>query len=344
MRGDGTAAKLGAVGDIRRGAANAIHTCLAVEPRDRVVILTDVECEHIGHALAAECELAEAPALLLRIEDFIARPARVVPDQLVQAVDDFRPTVSIYAAGKGEGELAFRSPLTRHWYTDLKTRHAHMIGIDDQLMEEGMAGDYESIAALTLRVTEIVREATDIEVRAPSGTDLRARMDPGRLRWVPCTGLIHQPGTWSNLPDGETFTSPARVDGVLGGEVLGDYFDLRYGVLPEPMLFEIGDSRIRHIEFPDDEVRKDVEGYMRTHENSNRAGEFAIGTNIALKKLSGNLLQDEKIPGLHIAFGHPYTAETGADWDAPTHCDVVSTRATIKVDGQFLMRDGEFVF
>jgi leucyl aminopeptidase (aminopeptidase T) len=161
---------------------------------------------------------------------------------------------------------------------------------------------------------------------------------------VPCTGLIHEPGAWSNLPDGETFTSPAQVDGVLGGEVLGDHFSERYGVLPEPMLFEIGESRIRSITFPDDEVCADVEKYMAQHENSNRAGEFAIGTNVGLTKLSGNLLQDEKIPGLHIAFGHPYTRETGADWDAPSHCDVVSTRATIKVDGQYLMRNGEFVF
>ncbi|GAC1327352.1 MAG: hypothetical protein NVSMB17_01230 [Candidatus Dormibacteria bacterium] len=332
------------MGDIRRGAANAIQVCLAVESRDRVLLITDHDREHIAHALAAECELAEAPARLLVLEDFVQRPAKLVPEHLLEAIDDFKPTVSIYAAGGQPGELPFRGALVRHCYRDLKTRHAHMINIDDQLMEEGMASDYPAIATLTLRVTEIVRQASQIEVTAPSGTDLRARMEPGRLRWVPCTGLIHEPGAWSNLPDGETFTSPARVDGVLGGEVLGDHFSERYGVLPEPMLFEVGNSRIQRITFPDDEVRADVEKYMAQHENSNRAGEFAIGTNTGLKQLSGNLLQDEKIPGLHIAFGHPYTQETGADWDAPSHCDVVSTRATIKVDGQYLMRDGEFVF
>jgi aminopeptidase len=332
------------VGDLREGAANAIRVCLAVAPGERVVILTDREREHIGAALAAECELVEAEARVLVIEDFVERPATAAPERLVREVDDYRPAVSIYAATGQPGELAFRGPLTRHWYQDLATRHAHMINIDDQLMREGMASDYEVISALTMRVFDVVREARDIEVRSPSGTDLRARLDPSRLRWVPCTGLIHTPGAWSNLPDGETFTSPARVDGVLGGEVLGDHFSARYGVLPEPMLFEIGSSRIKHIVFSDDEVRRDVEAYMLQHENSNRAGEFAIGTNVGLKALSGNLLQDEKIPGLHIAFGHPYTAETGADWDAPSHCDVVASRATIKVDGQYLMRDGEFVF
>ncbi|MFN2462617.1 MAG: aminopeptidase [Candidatus Dormibacteria bacterium] len=332
------------MGDLRRGAANAIGVCLAVESKDRVVIITDRDRDDIAHALSAECELAEAPTRVLVIEDFVQRPARVIPERLLQEIDDFQPTVSVYAAGGQAGELVFRSPLVQHCYNDLKTRHAHMIGIDHQLMEEGMASDYAAIARVTLQVNEIVKGAREIEVQAPSGTDLRARMDPGRLRWIPCTGLIHAPGEWSNLPDGETFTSPARVDGVLGGEVLGDHFSERYGVLPQPMHFEVGDSRIQRISFPDEEVRGEVEAYMAQHENSNRAGEFAIGTNIGLKNLSGNLLQDEKIPGLHIAFGHPYTQATGADWDAPSHCDVVSTRATIKVDGQYLMRDGEFVF
>jgi leucyl aminopeptidase (aminopeptidase T) len=332
------------VADIRRGAANAVHTCMAVGSRDRAVILADRVSEHIGHALAAECELAEAPTKLLFVEDFVERPARLVPEHLTQTIDDLNPTVTFYTASKQEGELAFRGPLMKHLIYDLKCRHAHMVGIDDQLMEEGMASDYQQVHDLTLKVNEIVREARLIEVQAPSGTDLRARLDPGRLRWYPCHGFYHAPGEWGNLPEGETFTSPDRVDGILGGEILGDHFSDRYGVLDEPMLFEIGDSRIRRITFPDDEVRQDVEGYMRSHENSDRAGEFAIGTNTGLKKLSGNLLQDEKIPGLHIAFGHPYNEETGADWDAPTHCDVVSTRATIKVDGQYLMRDGEFVF
>ena len=39
----------------------------------------------------------------------------------------------------------------------------------------------------------------------------------------------------------------------------------------------------------------------------------------------GNILQDEKFPGVHIAFGNPYGAHTGADWYSSTHIDVVGT-------------------
>ena len=54
--------------------------------------------------------------------------------------------------------------------------------------------------------------------------------------------------------------------------------------------------------------------YCHTDENSDRVGEFAIGTNIAIRDVIGNILQDEKIPGVHIAFGNPYAVHTGADW------------------------------
>ncbi len=84
-------------------------------------------------------------------------------------------------------------------------------------------------------------------------------------------------------------------------------------------------------------------GTGRSTRNGRRAGEFAIGTNVSLSALSGNLLQDEKIPGLHIAFGDPYPAETGADWTSKVHVDAIATGCTIMVDGQALIRRGQFV-
>ena len=54
----------------------------------------------------------------------------------------------------------------------------------------------------------------------------------------------------------------------------------------------------------------------------------------------GHILQDEKFPGIHIAFGNPYGAHTGADWYSSTHIDVVGTRFDIWVDDQPIMREG----
>ena len=56
------------------------------------------------------------------------------------------------------------------------------------------------------------------------------------------------------------------------------------------------------------QLQDDFWDYTHTDENSDRVGEFAIGTNIGVARVIGNILQDEKFPGIHIAFGNPYGA------------------------------------
>jgi len=65
--------------------------------------------------------------------------------------------------------------------------------------------------------------------------------------------------------------------------------------------------------------------------------------NIDLKDVIGQILQDEKYPGVHIAFGNPYGAHTGAEWDSSTHIDVVGRKFNIWVDDEQIMRDGRFL-
>ena len=90
-------------------------------------------------------------------------------------------------------------------------------------------------------------------------------------------------------------------------------------------------------------MRDDFRLYTSADENSNRVGEFAIGTNTALTHVIGNILQDEKIPGVHIAFGHPYAEHTGAKWVSKTHIDCVGRDFDIWFDGEQVMRGGRFL-
>lgn len=329
--------------DLAPGARNAVRVCMGVGRDDRVVILSDRARRSIGEALADESREVAGETLLLLIDDFTTRPAIAYPDDLAAKIEEFKPTVSFFAATALEGELAFRRPYMDQVIYTMKVRHGHMVGIDERLMEQGMRADYQEIARITHRVNDAVKGAREMEVTAPSGTDVRATFDPAKRNWKPCPGLYHEPGEWGNLPEGETFTSPMNVEGVIGAEVFGDHFSQKYGVLAAPVRLEVGGSRIREIHCEDDSLASELQQYFSQHENANRAGEYAIGTNVAVVELSGNLLQDEKIPGVHVAFGYPYPEETGADWTCPSHLDVVATRSTIKVDGQYLMRDGKFV-
>jgi leucyl aminopeptidase (aminopeptidase T) len=113
-------------------------------------------------------------------------------------------------------------------------------------------------------------------------------------------------------------------------------------VLDRGVTFTVARGRVVDVGAENEDLRQELKQYLAAGENSDRVGEFAIGANLWVKTLTGNLLQDEKIPGVHVAFGDPYPDETGADWSAKTHVDVIPTDCTIVIDGRVLMRDGRF--
>ena len=110
-----------------------------------------------------------------------------------------------------------------------------------------------------------------------------------------------------------------------------------------PLTIQVKGNRLAEAHSTNRELAEDFWRYTHTDENSDRVGEFAIGTNIQLKDLIGQILQDEKYPGIHIAFGNPYGAHTGAQWYSSTHIDVVGRNFDIWVDGAQIMRNGQFL-
>ena len=328
---------------LERGARNAVETCLAVRSTDRVCVITDEETRPVGHALADASRRAGAAVETLVLESFSQRPLTSLPDTLRSAIERVDPTCSFYAAAAKKGEISFRIQLLPWLVHTLGVRHGHMPGITPALMTEGMLADYDVVSRVTSRVADIVRPARQIQVRSAKGSDIVAQFSP-ELRWVPCPGLYRRQGTWGNLPEGEVFTSPARVDGLLTVDELGDYFSEQYGVLPQPVTFRIEDSIAVEITSENAALANELAVYLDSSENGRRVGEFAIGTNTALTRLVGNLLQDEKYPGVHVAFGNPYPDETGATWRASVHVDTIPTDCDIDVDGRPLMRAGRFIF
>ena len=330
--------------ELREGARIATQTCMNICPEDRVYIITDEETLLIGQALKEEALDTGAEVKLIKMEDFGNRPFREMPEAFMDTLFNFAPTVTLYAASAQKGELPFRMQITRQIFEKgLKYRHGHMVSITPQLMREGMRADYQQIHDLTMRVYEMAKKAKTIKFTSRKGSDITAEFSPD-LNWIPCHGLYHSPGDWGNLPEGEVFTCPATVNGTIVADILGDYFSPKYGVLDTPVTFYVKDGWVEKIECENKQIEEELWDYLNSNENGRRIGEFAIGTNTALTKLSGVLLQDEKIPGIHIAFGDPGARTTGADWAATTHIDVIPTDCTITVDGEVIMRDGKFIF
>ena len=324
------------------GARNAVRACLNIGDQDRVAIIRDRMRMAIAEAIEEEAIATGATVRVWTMEEIIERPATSFPRALADELIGFRPTASFFIGIGLRGELGFRQPMLHLLADDLRCRHGHMIGINDVVMTDGMAADYDEIYTVTRKVYEIVRHATRITVNTSLGTDLVATFSP-TLHWIPCDGRYWEQGRWGNLPEGETFTCPVSVDGEIAAEEMGDWFTEKYGMLSPPLRLQIRASRMVSVDTPDAQLAAEVRDYMSQHPNSNRVGEFAVGTNVGLKRIVGNFLQDEKFPGVHIAFGDPYGFETKADWACPSHVDALASHATVAVDGRKIMENGRFL-
>ena len=326
--------------ELAPGARNALRVCLQLKPEERITIITDEATREIAAALQAEVEEIGSEHAVFLLENYADRPTRNMPQNIL---DDLATSqVSIFAAQSQPGELAMRRDMTavvdRH-----HIRHAHMVNITRQIMLEGMRADFREIDALSQRLIERARRAKGIKCRTPHGTDFEGEFSP-KLKWLKTSGLI-SPEKWGNLPGGEIFTAPANTNGtfVVDG-VVGDYLCRKYGDLHDnPITIEVRDNRIVDLRCENKELLEEFRAYTHTDENSDRVGEFAIGTNTACTHVIGNILQDEKIPGIHIAFGHPYAEHTGADWKSKTHIDCVGRDFDIWFDGEQVMRAGKFL-
>jgi aminopeptidase len=322
------------------GARNAVQVCLRVKPNEKVTVITDEATKDIAAAIVHELEAVGSPYQAWVLEELAPRPLSDLPREIVADLETSQ--VSIFAVQAQTNELKSRMQMT-DVVNRRKIRHAHMVNINRQIMLEGMRADFLKVDRISAKVIELVTRAKRITARTAAGTDLTADLNPN-YRWLKTSGLI-SPDKWGNLPGGEVFTTPGEVNGtfVIDG-VVGDYLCAKYGDLKgNPLTIRIRGNRLTEAHSSNRDLEDDFWQYTHTDENSDRVGEFAIGTNIELKDVIGQILQDEKYPGVHIAFGNPYGAHTGAEWYSSTHIDVVGRKFDIWVDEQQIMRGGQFL-
>jgi len=326
--------------ELTPGARNAVNVCLRIQPNEKVTVITDDATREIAASLVRELETVGAPYRAWILEELAPRPLTDLPQEIMDDLESSQ--VSIFAVQAQANELRSRMQMT-DVVNRRKIRHAHMVNINHQIMLEGMRADFLKVDRISSKVVETVRRAKQVRAKTPAGTDLTADLSPA-YRWHKTSGII-SPDNWRNLPGGEVFTTPGEVNGtfVIDG-VVGDWLCAKFGSLREnPLTIHVKGNRLTDAHSTNRELEDDFWRYTHTDENSDRVGEFAIGTNIELKDVIGQILQDEKYPGIHIAFGNPYGAHTGAKWDSSTHIDVVGRNFDIWVDEAQIMRHGQFL-
>ena len=322
------------------GARNAIAVCLSITRADRVAVIADRMSAEIASSLAQAIDECGARWDGLIIEDVATRPLGHAPSEVLSALE--AADAGILCVQPLPGELTARMEVVET-VERRGMRYAHMVGITSAIMRQGMRADYRQVDALSQRLCEWMRQARTVRVQTAAGTSFTASFDPS-LAWIKTSGII-SPQYWSNLPAGEVFTTPLTVDGTFVCDgTAGDYFGPRFGDLqPTPLTLEISGGRLVAAHCDRTDLEREFWDYCHTDEHSNRVGELAFGTNIALDSMIGVLLQDEKVPGVHIAFGDPYGSQTGARWKSRTHVDVLTRQCDVWIDDEQVIAQGKYL-
>jgi hypothetical protein len=160
-------------------------------------------------------------------------------------------------------------------------------------------------------------------------------------------GVIND-GAWGNVPSGETYIAPLEGRGagsvVINGSVPG--LVVRDG--DEITLF-FDRGRLRRIEPESSPAARWLEETQflgaqdRGDLNWSNLAEIGIGMNPAIERLTGNMLFDEKAAGTaHVALGS--NTFMGGIVESMIHCDLVTVRPTVIIDGKSIMDRGRLCY
>ena len=174
-----------------------------------------------------------------------------------------------------------------------------------------------------VRRLRVLAEDTDLTVGVAGRT------------WIPCNGE-------RNFPDGEVFTGPVETE--TNGDVRFSFPAIFSGREVEDVRLRFDGGRVVQSEAAAGQQL--LRQMLAIDEGASILGEFAIGTNYAVRDFSKQILFDEKIGvTCHMAVGAGYpesgsTNRSGLHWDMV--CDLRSG-GEIHADDELIYRDGRFL-
>jgi leucyl aminopeptidase (aminopeptidase T) len=307
--------------DLDRAVQTVLGRCLAVRDGEEVLVVTDPDRERLGHALLDAARALGADGSLTILPPDPRRgfePPRAVAAAFA-ACDVFlapcEPSLSHTTARKAASEKGFRG--------------ATLPGVTEDMLARLMSADFDAMAERCAAVAAILTDADEAHLTCPRGTDFR--MDLAGRSGIPDDGDLTAQGAFGNLPCGEGFISPAGGEGTIIAES-----EPLTGLQSEPLRIEVRDGVLA------DATSATFLAALDAHPPGGRnLAELGVGTNDQAK-LTGNILEDEKILGTaHVAFGA--SAGIGGNVTVPVHLDVVVIDASLTIGGTQVLDAGNFV-
>ncbi|MCF8298254.1 MAG: aminopeptidase [Melioribacteraceae bacterium] len=307
----------------------AIRDCMGAKKKEKILVITDEIKKEIGYSIYENALKLGHEALFIEMksrEMHGEEPPAYVAELMYKFDVVFCPTTK-----------SLTHTDARRNASAAGVRIATFPGITKEVMIRGLNADYKKIAALTLKLKKHFEKTNHVRVTAPNGTDIE--MEIGGRKVIPSKGLFHKKGESGNLPTGETFTAP--IEGSANGVFVVDGSMSGIGVIgKQPIKIEVVKGFATKIT-GGSQAKKLIKILDKYGKKARSIAELGIGTNDKVR-LSGNLLEDEKVLGTaHIAVGNNITM--GGSVNVPIHLDGVIKKPTIYFDNKMIMEKGKLL-
>lgn len=263
-------------------------------------------------------ERLEAESLLAKILEKTANTDDLHKAERVIKESGDAPHAVVALSNYSTSHTRFRDYLTRC----LCTRYASMPLFEESMLTGVMTADWKEVEKRTLRLAEKMDGADTVVVTSHNGTSITFSMKGRKVQ--PDTGIITEPGSFSNLPAGEAFLAP--VEGTAEGMLILEWAPTRKLkkhielIVKKGVVVEVSDGDPYA-----DELRKKVE----SNPLFGNIAELGIGTNDKATK-PDNILETEKILGtVHIALGD--NSSFGGKVSVPFHQDFIFFAPNLEV-------------
>lgn len=182
-----------------------------------------------------------------------------------------------------------------------KTRVASMPTVEKRMEKTAFKADYSEVKKYAIKIKRILDNSIGAKALFSTGDTLY--IDLRNRKAGVDDGDCSKPGKIINFPSGEAYKTPYEA---VGDEV--DQFgpSKTEGVLPADYNGEIVKYQIKHNHIINilgkGKKAKQMSKFFSENETRRNIGELGIGCN-PKAVVTGNILEDEKVGGLHIAYG-----------------------------------------
>ena len=296
-----------------------------VEVGERVLVVVDEPLVEQGAQLLAAVSDAGADA---RLELWAGkRPLTHLPHRVMLAARE--ADVALFLAHEPRPDEAGVRGQLMEGVLGHGGRELFLGFVDEPLLEAELSQPQPDLAPVAAEVLTQLRDAEEIHLRAPGGTDLLLRV-AGRPWLTDAEPLAA--GGYGNFPGGEVYVAPLEdgAEGVLVADLTVPY--TVEGLVDAPVKLEFERGRARSITGgrAADALRDLVE---KAGAGADVIAELGIGLHSGIRP-RGHVMLDEKAAGTaHVAIGRNTGAYGGTN-DASIHVDCIFSAPAIEVDGR----------